>query len=290
LWAAQKEIEFQTIAKGKAGSIKTTHDAFARYAGEVSITHKGERWEVVRLNKMTREFPRVMLDKLTAEHVQKWRDMRLREVGPASVLREMKLLGSVFEQCRKEWKWLAINPCSDVRKPTAPQHRTRVISRHEIKVMLRTLGYPARTRPRHAVAHAFLLALRTGMRQGELASIQWSDVHPSFIRLPDTKNGEVRDVPLSTKARRIVAKMRGYHPTTVFDITAGSIDTHFRNAKSRAKLTGFVWHDSRHTAATWIGASGKLQLIELCKMFGWSDPKQAMIYFNPSANDLACKL
>jgi len=33
-----------------------------------------------------------------------------------------------------------------------------------------------------------------------------------------------------------------------------------------------------------------VQLLELCKMFGWSDPKMAMIYFNPSANDLANKL
>lgn len=40
----------------------------------------------------------------------------------------------------------------------------------------------------------------------------------------------------------------------------------------------------------WIGRSGKLQLLELCKMFGWSDPKMAMIYFNPSADDLANKL
>ena len=101
LWAAQKEIEFQAHAGGKSGEIKSTHDAFTRYAEEISINHKGKRWEVVRLDKMVREFPRVLLSKLTSTHIQEWRDARLQSVKNASVLRDMKLLNSVFEQCRK---------------------------------------------------------------------------------------------------------------------------------------------------------------------------------------------
>lgn len=290
LWAAQKEIEFQAHAGGKSGEIKSTHDAFTRYADEIAPAHKGAQWEIVRLEKMKREFPRVLLSKLTSTHVQEWRDTRLQSVGNASVLREMKLLNSVFEQCRKEWKWLAINPCKDVRRPVSPPSRERVITRVEIRVMLRALGYPKRVLPRHAVAHAFLLALRTGMRQGELASIQWGMVFPNFIRLPDTKNGTLRDVPLSPKAKRIVKLMRGYNDVSMFDITAASIDTHFRNAKARARLSGFTFHDSRHTAATWLGNSGKLSLMEFCKVFGWKDPRHALIYFNPSADDLAGKM
>lgn len=290
IWSAQKEIELRTISKGKASTIKTTHDAFERYSSEISPTHKGERWEVVRLQKMKRDFPLVILEKLSQVHVQKWRDQRLTEVSPSSVLREMKLLSSVFEQCRKEWRWLTENPCKDVRKPSSPPHRERVITRSEIRLILRSLDYPKRITPRHAVAHAFLLALRTGMRQSELAGIQWTDVHPNFVRLPDTKNGTVRDVPLSTKAKRVLEKMRGYHDTSVFGLAASSIDTQFRAAKSRANLSGFVWHDSRHTAATWIGMSGKLNLMEFCKMMGWKDPRHALVYFNPTASDLAAKL
>lgn len=290
LWAAQREIELQTMAQGREGSIRTVQDAFERYAREVAPKHKGERWEVVRLAKLGREFDRVMLDKLTTAHVMRWRDLRLLQVGPASVLREMKLLSAVFEQCRKEWKWLLVNPAKDVRKPTAPPHRERVLSRNEIKRLLRALGYPARTLPRHAVAHALLLALRTGMRQGELAGLRWADVAPDYVRLHDTKNGSARDVPLSLKARRVLEKMRGYSAELVFATQASRIDALFRAAKSRAGVTGCVWHDTRHTAATWIGSTGRLNLMEFCKMFGWRDPRHAMIYFNPTASDLAAKL
>jgi len=288
LWSAQRTIDLQTIASGQEGALRTVQDAFDKFAGEVSPTHKGERWEVVRLAKLGRDFPRLTIDKLTSTHIQQWRDRRLKEVGPASVLREMKLLNSVFEQARREWRWLAENPCTEVRKPSAPAHRNRVITRQEARLILRALDYPRRDSARHSVAHAFLLAMRTGMRAGELAAMTWPDVRDGFVRLPKTKNGTARDVPLSAKAGRILGKMRGYHQESVFGVSAGSIDVHFRAARARAGLSGMTWHDTRHTAATWI--AGKLELLELCKMFGWRDPKQAMVYFNPSASDLARKL
>ena len=39
--------------------------------------------------------------------------------------------------------------------------------------------------------------------------------------------------------------------------------------------------------APWIGMTRKLSLEQLCAMFGWSDPRLAMVYFNPSVTDLA---
>jgi integrase len=291
VWAAQRETEIRAASTGKASTITTTHHAFAKYRDEISITHKGEKWERVRLDKMIREFPLVMLDKLTSDHVIKWKDSRRGIVGDSSILREMKLLNSVFEQCKsKEWKLLVVNPCDGVARPKESAHRTRTISCLESRKMLRALGFPKRTLPRHAVAHAFLLALLTGMRQGELASITWDNVKTNYIHLPDTKNGKSRDVPLSPMAKAVVQRMRGYHDASMFNITAASIDTHFRTAKIRAGLSGFTWHDSRHTAATRIGRSGKWSVIELCKAFGWSDPRMAMIYFNPTGDDLAAKL
>jgi hypothetical protein len=30
--------------------------------------------------------------------------------------------------------------------------------------------------------------------------------------------------------------------------------------------------------------------MEMCKAFGWKDPKMALVYFNPTGDDLAAKL
>lgn len=292
LWAAAREIELQTVAAGKAGSITSTHDAMERYKLEVCPKHKGERWEVVRLNKMMREFPKIMLDKVTHAHVVRWRDERLGEVGGASVLREMKLLSSVFEKCcGVEWKLMKENPCKGIERPKAPGHRTRTINTREIRAVIKAMGFPKRETSKNSAAYAFLLALATGMRQGELAAITWANVNPNYIHTASKSMEDfTRDVPLSPFAKAIVKRMRGYHPESMFNLSAASLDVHFRKAKVKAGLEGFTFHDSRHTAATWIGRSGKLTLMEMCKAFGWKDPKHALIYFNPTGDDLSDKL
>lgn len=34
----------------------------------------------------------------------------------------------------------------------------------------------------------------------------------------------------------------------------------------------------------------KLDVLDLCKMFGWANPKQAMVYYNPTASQIAARL
>lgn len=48
------------------------------------------------------------------------------------------------------------------------------------------------------------------------------------------------------------------------------------------------FHDARHTAATRIAR--RLDVLDLCKMFGWSNPRQAMAYYNPTAGEIASRL
>lgn len=285
-WAEVRAQELRTIARGQEGTLRTVQDALQRYAEEVSPTHKGERWERLRLSLIARQMPAVTLDKLTATHIQQWRDARLRQVSASSVLREMKLLGAVLEQARREWKWLAVNPARDVRKPKGGPARDRAMTRSEIRRLLRALSG---TDQRAAVGNALRLALRTGMRASELAGLTWGAIQGTHAVLGDTKNDDRRIVPLSGKARLLLARM----PRTgdlVLGVTAAAIDVQFRKARARAGLEGLHFHDSRHTAATWIGRSGRITVLEMCAMFGWRDPRHAMVYFNPSPADIAARL
>ena len=130
------------------------------------------------------------------------------------------------------------------------------------------------------------------MRAGELCALTWADVGADYCRVQGVKQGARktgrRDVPLSPKARRTIERMRGFDPSLVFGLKVQSLDAMFRKYRNRAGLDGFVFHDSRHTAATWIAQ--KLHVLDLCKMFGWSNPKRAMIYYNPTAGDIAKRL
>lgn len=99
-WALTHEAELS----GKRLPDKTLKDALVRYAAEVSPTHRGERWERVRLQAM-QQMPLAgrKLAGITGADIAEWRDMRLQEVAPGSVLREMTQLRSVFEACRRDW-------------------------------------------------------------------------------------------------------------------------------------------------------------------------------------------
>jgi integrase len=300
-WAAIRTNELRNNAKTGLSGNHTLLQALRKYATDVSPKNKGERWEVVRLTALERQLPvSLPIQRITAQILSEWRDDRLRTVSkstgstikPASVLREMKLLGSVFEVARREWRWIAENPLKEVRKPSSPEHRTRTIRFTETRRLLKIMGYQ-RGRPQsitQALAVCMLFALSTGMRNGEIIGLTWANVKDGYVHLPDTKTDKSRDVPLSKVGKRLLDRMRGFDPELVFGLTSQTRDALFRKYRDRAGIDGLTWHDLRHSAATRLGKAGSLSVLELCKVFGWSNPAQAMQYFNPTVQDLAAKL
>ena len=291
-WASARETELRENSLKPKSQLFTLADALRRYQREVSPLKRGHRWESVRIDAMLRGGLPVDLPigDCTADVLGQWRDTRLKLVQANSVKRELDILGALFETARREWGWIDKNPVRDVKKPRTPDHREVVITRPQIKLMLKTFGYspiqPIRTISQ-ACAMAFLMALRTGMRAGEITKLTWQRVHDGYCVLPETKTVP-RNVPLDRKATRLINKIRGFDDVLVFGVGAGTLDARFRTIRARAGLEGFTFHDSRHTAATWL--ANRLNLLDLCKMFGWANPKQAMTYYNPKVTDITARL
>lgn len=268
----------------------TLAQVLRRYAAEVSPGHKGERWEVVRLNKLARHpMAATPIQKLTTAALAAWRDERLKQVAPASVRRELGILGSVLDIARREWGLIRTNPLEDVRKPSAPASRKRRVSDAEIERIVTALGYDGGPpqNASHLTALAFMLAIETAMRAGEILGLTWANVRAKAVTLPATKNGDVRDVPLSPRAREIIALLPRDAPT-VFDLKAGTRDTMFRKARDRAEVGDLHFHDSR-AEAIWR-LSKKLPLLDLARVIGHRDLRSLQIYYQINADDLADQL
>ena len=297
-WRDRRKTELRAEAAGRGGDVHTLGEGLLRYAEEVSPTHKGTRWEQVRIKAFLRVLPVALpMTKVGPDHLIAWRDTRLKQVKPSTVIREMNLVSAMFGHAVREWRWIRRNPFSEVSRPRSGKHRERIITWSEVRQILRTLGYRPRDRvatKKQVVAAVFLLALRTGMRSSEIVGLTWDRVRRVFVDLPETKNSDARSVPLSRPSRRLIERMRDLDAERVFPVGNQSRDTLFRDARAAAGLAGFTFHDARHTAATRIGATvgqpGRLSFPEFCKVFGWRDPKHALIYVNPSAESLAAKL
>lgn len=268
VWAERKEKQ---LRGGFVETDKTLSDALDKYAAEVSVNHKGERWERVRISAIKRHpmtYKRVSA--VTPTDIAEWRDERLQDVTGATVRREMGLLRSVFDVARREWRWIESNPMDDVKKPPSPPPRDRVLTEDEISALSAKLTGQYRD--------IFLLALETGMRLGEICGIRSEHIHDKYVVLVDTKNGMSRNVPLSPKARDLVRE---------FSTTPANASAVFYKAKTALNLD-CTFHDTRHTAC--VNLAKKLHILELARMLGMRDTKTLMIYYSESAESIADKL
>lgn len=243
-----------------------------RYREEVSPPKKGARWEIIRLQALERDrLAQVRLRQLDAPHVADWQQRRLKAVSSASVRRERNLLNNVFELAIKEWRWLAKNPFAGVRRPKDSRPRSRIATDDEITALLEASP--------PSLARVITFALETAMRAGEIAALR--DVRGSVGYLPDTKNGEPREVPLSSKA--LEAWGGG------FTLNSGSISTMFAETVRKLGIEGLTFHDLRRTAITRLAR--KLDAMDLAKMVGHRDLKMTLnVYYKVDAGDIAKRL
>lgn len=285
-WAARQEYLIDN-PDGVAAAT-TFGEVMDRYSREVSTTKRGERWEVVRLAKFCRDpVAMVPIQALTPEDLAGYRDRRLQEVAPASVNRELQLMSSVLTAARREWRLIRENPMADVRRPAKPQPRDRLPTSDEIERMGFTAGSDlAKTRARCHLA--FLFAIETAMRAGEIAGLRAAqiDTETRVARLLHTKNGHPRDVPLSLEALRILDMLPPADP--VFDLTSRQLDVLWRKSRDRAGVVGLTFHDSRAEAITRL--SKKLGILDLARMVGHRDLRMLQVYYREEASSIARRL
>lgn len=287
-WAAAREKE---LAESGVPD-NTVKAALYRFMREESPKHKGKQWEILRLIALGKlPVAKIKLAALKGSHLADWRNERLAKVSKATVLREMTLLHSVFESCRRDWGWLKENPLKDVKKPQAPPSRKRRIPQGEIDLILYGLNYKG-GKPEtisHRVALAFLFALETAMRAGEIGGLTWADVGDYSVTLQATKNGDVRQVPLSVRAREIIELLREVKSgDLVFNLTTAQRDALFRKARDKVSVDNLHFHDSR-AEAIWR-LSKKLDVMELARVIGHRNLTSLLLYYNASADELAMKL
>lgn len=287
-WGLEREAELS----GKKLPDKSFAEAMRAYARDVAPSHAGRHWEEIRLTALERyPIAKHKLAGLAAPDFATWRDARLKKVKPGTVAREMNLMRAVCEYARRDLHWLRANPMDDVRWPASPKGRCRRVTSEEISAVRLAFGlgkgYPTALATQR-VGLMFLLALETAMRSGEMVALQWHDVHlvGRYVTLTRTKNGDRRDVPLSTTACAILRALPGTEGS-VFNLDDKLRDALWRKNRP-ASLADLHFHDSR-AEAIWR-LSKKLDVLQLARVIGHRDLKSLMHYYAESASDMAMRL
>lgn len=297
-WATAREVEIASRnGKSRSTVTMTLSEGLRRYKHDVSPSKAGQRWEELRLDNFDKSLECVgeLMSAITSEQIAQWRDSRLKTVQTSTVRREMTLLSSVFEIARTEWKACLVNPVRDTRRPSNMPHRERRVAQSEIAALINRFGFvegQAPTTMLQELAYAFLIAIETAMRQGEILGMtaKWVKLPERFVRLPKTKNGSSRNVPLSKRAGELLEPLyRGKGPDDrLFRLESGSADTLFRRIRDELNIDGLTFHDTRHEAITRLAR--KVDVLDLARITGHKDLKSLMVYYNATAAELAERL
>lgn len=301
-WARQIENELDRglyLDRTEADK-QTLGDILDRYGREVSPTHKGHANETICITALKRdEVCLYRASALTGKLIAEWRDRRLQNVSAATVNRELNLISAAINVARKEWGIHIENPVALVRRPNAGKARTRRLSTGEAQKLLTALQFGGR-RPdgtfdggarNYWIASLVQLALETAMRQGELLKLQWADINlkSRTAHLHDTKNGEARTVPLSTRAVMLLSQLPRPINGRVFPITKGAVQKAFHRACERAGVPDLRFHDLRHEAVSRLFELG-LNPMEVASISGHKTLQMLKRYTHLNAEQLVQRL
>src|SRR6218665_1606134 len=326
------ELETWGFVDRREADKNTLGEVLRRYQREVTPAKKSADIESIKIDVILKDasLPKLKMSPITSTGVASWRDRRLKEVSGATVNREIDVLSTVLNHARREWGIHLENPIPYVKRPDKARARDRRFSAEEEAYLLAALtggqrqadGTYSKGARNPWLLPLVQLAIETAMRRGELLALEWEhvDLKRQTAHLPDTKNGDARTVPLSTRAVAILAALPqpdadedeeveadARRTGRVFATTALALRKGFTRSIERAQeqyvadckaakrkpLAGFLvdvhFHDTRHEAASRL-AEKLSNVLELSAVTGHRDLRMLKRYYHPRAEDLAKKL
>ncbi|AVX02570.1 putative integrase/recombinase [Maritalea myrionectae] len=275
----------------------TVSELLERYRDDVTPNKRGSASERYRIKTfLAQSWASTSLDKLSTKAFAAYRDERLLEVKPNSVVRELGLLRAIFATAINEWDIrLTQNPIAGVRFPRSNDARCRRL--HNVE--LETLLTEACNCSSPFLNAAILLSLETGLRRGELlnVSIHHVDFELSTLLVPMTKTGRPRNIPLTNQAVTLLKGMQGKADLVdgkLFACTPNALRLAWERCRKRASrscssVADFRFHDLRHEAISRFFERG-LSIPEVALISGHKDLRMLFRYTHLNPADVARKL
>ena len=254
IWARLIESEIDRgiyVSRYEAEHI-TFSELVHRYQKEVTPTKKSASREISRLKCLDKFFGEVTLARINSEMVASFRDERLSlNLSGATVIKDLNTLSHIIDTAIKEWGlYIPQNPVKNIRKPRVNNSRSRRLSYEEEIILL------AKCREHSLMMESVVIfAIETAMRLGEIINLNWSDIdmERQIATLLHTKNGEVRQVPLSNAA---IASVRAL-PRHIASLkvfwrwkAVSSFESSWQRVLAKSEIKNFRFHDLRHEATS----------------------------------------
>lgn len=288
----QEEIKNQVTLK------ISFSEAVDKYILAHSIYKANHKTEAGILRILANRWGGRSLDHISKQDIVLLKDDLLAKGRAASTINHyLNAVSQLYQIAVNEWGLKLSNPITGIKRMSEPQGRMKRLPRDAETSLLTcchelNLGY---------LSNIIVIALETGMRCGEILSMRWEDV--DFVNrrvlLRNSKNGDSRQVPLSSRAKIILEQLPSREAEDlVFPYCRWAIRRHYNRAVKRAvkahggvqnPFTDLRFHDLRHEALSRLSDKG-LNVIEIAHISGHRTLAMLRRYTHPCHETLLGKL
>lgn len=245
IWAREQE---QTIRYAPP----TLKSLSQSYLTEVMIRNGKKRrgYDSIenRLNVIDRTISGKPLEALTRDDVIAYRQERLNHVSGSTFRLELQLLSRFLRWAAAEKSVNCVDVVDGVKLSEPGKPRSKIIEPHEYEMILDRASDKAKP--------IIMVAWETAMRRSEVLALTPSMINFNkkviTLTYDQTKNGEAREVPLSSTALELLKQLCDGRETRakLFTLTPYAVTQAFRRAARLAHVYGVCFHSIRHTTIT----------------------------------------
>lgn len=230
-------------------------------------------------------FGKQLLDSITIEDIERFKAaQKTRGVANKTINNRLAVLSKCL-RCAEEWRGIKMPKIALLR---CPPTQTSFLTSMECSLLLEQAS--------GQYLEMLLLALRAGLRQGEIRALQWESIdwatrslvvrHSLCDRnmsLVEPKNGRTRRIPLDSEiwellfARRQNSGFVFINPERHAPYTSHRIVDDLRRMCEKAGVQTVAWHALRHTFATQLAMRG-VPLTVMKELLGHSSITMTMRY------------
>lgn len=288
-WAAEIEGDMSRsrFVDVREAEQTTLAEGLKRYLREVSDHKKGAKQEALRIKRwMAHPVSAKSMAAVKSSDMAEYRDERIKGGASSATVRlDLAIISHLYTIASKEWGIEGLtNPCKSLRMPKGSKERNRRPTSAELSRV-----YEAAAQLHAELPVIIELAADTAMRRSELVLLRREQVRGKVAYLEDTKNGERRAVPLSSRAVALLQGLPARIDGRYFSLSLNTISNYFPRACEAAGVVNLRFHDLRHEATSRLFERG-FTMMEVAAITGHKTLSMLKRYTHLSPHALAEKL
>jgi integrase len=290
-WSKETEVKieqdlYQDLTLSKITKLK---DVLAQYRDRVSVNKKGYAQECYKINKIIRsDIADKTLSQLTPIVLFEFIEQQKKLYTASTVNKSITIVNLALNFAER---FLGIslnkNPLKFIKRLKESQFVGQVIELHEEALLLKHAEFSKL----YWLKVAIILGIDCGLRRGEILKLKAEDINfkNNTAVLKDTKNGETREIGLSSRAIQELKKLPVSIDGKLFPCKRSDTFTFYYNQLKRWSGVKKRFHDTRHTFASRSTTSG-WSITEIAAQGGWKQLQVLKRYTHIKAEYLAKKM